>query len=109
MAIFWDQVHHPYFTAFFELTVAARTDRSLLAVMAPCQEALEARSLELAQELFPELDPARLRLGLALSQAIMESLALQLIRRKPNELDTRLIDYLEQQIQALYGISLPAG
>ncbi|HEY8351167.1 MAG TPA: TetR/AcrR family transcriptional regulator [Sphingomonadales bacterium] len=102
--IFWKQVNHPYFIAFFELTVAARTDKSLLEMLAPCQKALEERGLELAQALFPEVDRDRLALGLALSQAVMESLAFQRIRRQPTEADKRLIAYLEEQIRSLYGL-----
>lgn len=106
--IFWKQVNHPYFIAFFELTVAARTDKALLEMLAPCQQALDERGLELAEALFPELERERLALGLALSQAVMESLAFQRIRRQPRETDKKLIEYLEQQIRALYNLEASA-
>lgn len=101
---FWKQVSHPYFIAFFELTVAARTDKGLLEILAPCQQALDERGLDLAQALFPEVDRNRLALGMALSQGIIEHLAVQRIQRKSSELDRRLLEYLEQQIRELYGL-----
>ncbi len=102
--IFRDQVNHPYFIAFFELTVAARTDTTLLDMLRPCQEALEARGLELATSLFPEVSPDRIALGMALSQAVMENIALQHLSRNSNATDDRLIEFLEHQISDLYNL-----
>ncbi|RME67063.1 MAG: TetR/AcrR family transcriptional regulator, partial [Alphaproteobacteria bacterium] len=101
---YWQQVNHPYFIAFFELTVAARTDKMLHAMLAPCQDALDARGLELAQALFPQVARERLTIGLALSQAVVEYLALQHMRRAPNALDDRLIAHLSHHIRAFYGL-----
>ncbi|HSN70917.1 MAG TPA: TetR/AcrR family transcriptional regulator, partial [Steroidobacteraceae bacterium] len=38
---YWQQVRHPMFVAFFELTVAARTDTELAAILKPAQEAFD--------------------------------------------------------------------
>lgn len=102
--VFWKQVNHPYFIAFFELTVAARTDKALLDTLAPCLRGLDERGVDLAQSLFPELDRDRLALGMALSQGVIEHLALQQIQQNPAASDLRLIQYLEQQITRLYGL-----
>jgi AcrR family transcriptional regulator len=100
--VFWKQVHHPYFIAFFELTVAARTDKALLETLAPCLQALDERGLDLAEALFPNVDRSRLALGMALSQGIIEHLALQHIQQKSDRNDKSLISYLEHQIRILY-------
>ena len=38
---YWTHVKHPWFVAFFELAVAARTDKELAAILFPAQEAFE--------------------------------------------------------------------
>ena len=103
--VYWQQINHPYFIAFFELTVAARTDENLLKILLPYQEALNSRGLELAGKLFPEVPRETLSLGLAMSQAVMEYLALQRIRSTQTETDKRLIEFMEQEIRSLYDIT----
>jgi AcrR family transcriptional regulator len=102
--LFWSQVGHPYFIAFFELAVAARTDKALNAAVTPCLQALDARGLELAQSLFSEVDHDRLVLGITLSRAVLEYLTQQHSQQKSDASDRRQIEYLKQQLSALYGI-----
>lgn len=108
LEIYWQQARHPYFIAFFELSVAARTDKSLQAMLTPYQQALEARSLELARQLFPDVAPERLAIGLALSQAVIEHLALQHMAQKDNPLDAPLLTHMQNHIRAFYGLDGPA-
>jgi len=50
---YWAHVKHPWFVAFFELAVAARTDKDLAAILFPAQEAFEREFYETSLDLFP--------------------------------------------------------
>ncbi len=108
LEIFAAQAQHPYFIAFFELSVAARTDKTLHALLAPCQQTLEARSLELARRLFPQVSDQRLEIGLGLSQAVIEHLALRQMSRDATAADDALLQHLHLHIRAFYGLDAEA-
>jgi AcrR family transcriptional regulator len=101
---YWEHVNHPYFIAFFELIVAARTDTDLHAVMAPLHERFEQATFDHALGLFPELTEKqdRLRVGLQLSNALMEHLALNGVFRKPGVLVREARAFLEQTLRSYY-------
>ena len=75
-------VQHPMFVAFFELSVAARTDEELRAILQPVQgEAFD--------------------LALDLAESIMEGIAVsQLTHHEPRNVD-RLLEYLEKCLREL--------
>ena len=74
---YWTHVRHPMFVAFFELSVAARTDRELAAILLPAQEAFEREWYRTALEVFPEWEGRedKFDLALDLSRYVMEGLS----------------------------------
>ncbi len=101
---YWKQVSGETFTAFHELALAARTDSDLSRILAPAQEEFRARWYREAIDMFPEWqdDRARFDLALALSQNVLEGMA---INRLTHGLDAKMVEPilsdLERQIEAL--------
>ena len=101
---YWDQLLRPNFIAFQELAVAARTDKELASILEPIRIEFRDRWHELAIQLFPEWqrDLVRFRLALALSQNLLEGMA---INRLTHGLDEGMIEdllaNLERQILEL--------
>jgi AcrR family transcriptional regulator len=101
---YWKQVSSQTFTAFHELAIAARTDRELASILVPAQDEFRTRWYHQAIELFPEWqgDRAHFDLALALSQNVLEGMALNRLTYGLNEqmVEPILVD-LERQIEAL--------
>ncbi len=101
---YWKQVSSQTFTAFHEMAMAARTDADLAGILIPAQEEFRKRWYQQAIELFPEwqADRARFDLALALSQNVLEGMA---INRLTHGLDGQMVEPilvdLERQIEAL--------
>ncbi len=101
---YWRQVSGQTFTAFHELALAARTDRDLAGILVPAQEEFRRRWYGEAIEMFPEWqdDKARFDLALALSQNVLEGMA---INRLTHGLDENMVEPiladLERQIEAM--------
>lgn len=102
---YWAHVRHPMFVAFFELSVAARTDRELAAILLPAQEAFESEWYRTAVELFPEWEgrAEKFDLGFDLSRYVMEGMAVSFLTHKETERDKRLLRYLEEKLRELMG------
>jgi AcrR family transcriptional regulator len=100
---FWDHVRHPMFVAFFELSVAARTDPELAGILSPTQEAFEREWYRTAKELFPEWDGRgdRFDIALDLTRYVMEGMAISFLTHKDGERDKRVLEYLAQKLQEL--------
>ena len=81
---------HPLFVAFFELAVAARTERELAAILAP------------AHEVFADWRERGLKLELALdpSRTTIEGMALGLLMRRDPGRDRRLPGDLDGRLRA---------
>lgn len=81
---FWAQVNHPLYMAFFELSVASRTDQELAAILRPAEERFNEQYMAMAAELFPEWSerPETLRLALNLSRFLLEGIAVDLVARE---------------------------
>lgn len=101
---YWDQLASPSFTAFHELSIAARTDQGLARILEPAQTEFRERRYALSFDAFPEWQKNRANfdLALALSQQTIEGMA---INRLVHGLDEAMIEplltNLERQIQAL--------
>ena len=101
---YWRQIQKPAFIAFHELAVAARTNAELAAVLMPLQVEFRERFNQLAVQLYPEwqASPQRFALAMAVSQATMEGMAVNLLT---GAMDTALVepllDSLEEQMHAL--------
>lgn len=97
-------VSHPLFVAFYELAVAARTDKELEVILRPAQEAFYRAWYDLAADLFPEWQSNRRKFILALNfvQSTLEGLA---IRKLSSDISQReeedLFRYLEECLQGL--------
>jgi AcrR family transcriptional regulator len=104
---YWRHVNHPMFVAFFELSVAARTDKELETILRPAQAAFDDAWYQTAQELFPEWqsDPEAFDVALELTRYVMEGMAVNFLTHEKTKRDERVLAYLEQQLRALR----PAG
>jgi AcrR family transcriptional regulator len=109
---YWKQVSGQTFTAFHELALAARTDRDLAEILMPAQEEFRQRWYREAIDMFPEWqdDRAQFDLALALSQNVLEGMA---INRLTHGLDEKMIEPiladLERQIEAMKPVKAGKG
>jgi AcrR family transcriptional regulator len=101
---YWDQLSSPSFTAFHELSIAARTDLGLARILEPAQAEFRERRYALSIDAFPEWQKNRSNfdLALALSQQTIEGMAInRLVHGLDQAMVEPLLTNLEQQIQAL--------
>jgi AcrR family transcriptional regulator len=100
---YWQHVRHPMFVAFFELAVAARTDSELAAILRPAQEAFEEEWHRTAREVFTEWHTSNTNFDLALdlTRYVLEGMAISFLVHKENELDRRVLAYLEDKLREL--------
>jgi AcrR family transcriptional regulator len=101
---YWDQLSSPSFTAFHELSIAARTDQGLAQILEPAQAAFRERRYVLSIEAFPEWQKNRTNfdLALALSQQTIEGMAInRLVHGLDEAMVEPLLTNLERQIQDL--------
>ncbi|HKJ15937.1 MAG TPA: TetR/AcrR family transcriptional regulator [Xanthomonadales bacterium] len=100
---YWAHVNHPIYVAFFELSVAARTDEDLRNILRPAQLAFDKEWYEIAREVFPEWqsDPEAFDLALDLCQQLMEGMAISRFTHAREDDKEVLLNYLEQKIREL--------
>ncbi|MDJ0941712.1 MAG: TetR/AcrR family transcriptional regulator [Woeseiaceae bacterium] len=100
---YWQHATHPIFVAFFELSVAARTDKELEAILRPAQTAFDEEWYKTAQELFPEWqsDKEAFDLALSLVQHLMEGIAVSYMTHPRQHNLDRLREYLEDRLREL--------
>ena len=100
---YWEHVNHPLFVAFFELSVAARHDEELAAILHPAQARFDDEWYRAAHELYPEWqsDPAIFDFALGLSQKLMEGAAVSLLMHPRRQDEDQFLSFLEAQIRAL--------
>jgi AcrR family transcriptional regulator len=103
---YWAHVRHPMFVAFFELAVAARTDKQLASILRPAQEAFERQWYASALELFPEWKGKGEKFDLAfdLSRYVLEGMAISFLTQKETERDKRVLNYLDEKLKELAGL-----
>jgi len=84
-------VKHPLFVAFFELAVAARTDRQLAAILRPAQQSFEREWFDATLESYPEWRGRgdSFALALDLSRYVLEGMAINHLTHKETERDRR--------------------
>lgn len=104
---YWKHVNHPLFVAFFELSVASRHDKELRSILIPAQKKFDKEWYDQALESFPEWkrDPEAFKLVMALSQTLMEGIAISHLTHPRRGQEQDLLQFLEEQIRAL----LPDG
>jgi AcrR family transcriptional regulator len=107
---YWQHVRHPMFVAFFELAVAARTDKELADILKPAQEGFEREWYQAAVELFPEWKGSgdNFELGFDLARYVMEGMAISFLTHKETERDKRVLAYLEEKLKELAGLARSA-
>ena len=100
---YWQQVNHPLFLAFFELSVAARHDAELRKILRPAQERFDKEWYTVCQEAFPEWqdDADAFSLAMSLSQTLVEGIAISHLMHPRDRNDEQLLAFLEQQIRVL--------
>lgn len=100
---YWEHVRHPTFVAFFELTVAARSDPQLYAILEPAQAAFYDEWYRTATEAFPEWQSDReaFNLALDLSRYLLEGMAVSSLTHAEPAREQHLLEYLENQLRLL--------
>jgi AcrR family transcriptional regulator len=100
---YWEHVRHPLFVAFFELAVAARTDRELAEILRPAQESFEREWYQASLEIFPEWRGKGENFDLAfdLARYVLEGMAVSSLTHKQTDRDKRLLDYLDSKLKEL--------
>lgn len=100
---YWTHVNHPIYVAFFELSVAARTDPELRKILRPAQLAFDQEWYLTARDLFPEWqsNPEVFDLALNLTQQLMEGMAISFLTHARGDDKQQLLDYLEQKLREL--------
>ncbi|HEU4531714.1 MAG TPA: TetR/AcrR family transcriptional regulator, partial [Steroidobacteraceae bacterium] len=99
---YWAHAKHPMFVAFFELSVAARTDPELAAILRPAQEAFEREWHRTALEVFPDWPKGEeFDLALDLSHYLLEGMAISFLVHKETERDKRVVQYLGEKLKEL--------
>ena len=100
---YWSHVNHPIYVAFFELSVAARTDPELREILRPAQLAFDQEWYTTAREVFPEWqsDPRAFDLALNLTQQLMEGMAISYFTHAREDNKQLLLDFLEEKLREL--------
>jgi AcrR family transcriptional regulator len=100
---YWSHVKHPMFVAFFELSVAARTDEELAEILRPAQESFERDLNKTTLEVFPEWhgNQEAFEIALDLSRYLLEGMAISFLTHKETERDIRVLQYLEDKLREL--------
>lgn len=100
---YWEHVNHPIYVAFFELSVAARTDPELRDILRPAQRAFDNEWYSTARDLFPEWqsDPEAFDLALNLTQQLMEGMAISFLTHAREDNKQHLLDFLEAKLREL--------
>jgi AcrR family transcriptional regulator len=102
--IYWRQVQKPTFIAFQELALAARTNPDLAAILHPMQVEFRKKFNTESVQLFPEWqsDPVSFESAMALSQTVLEGMAVNLLTGALDEaMVDPLLDLLEEKIRAM--------
>lgn len=101
---YWSQLLRPTNIAFLELSVAARSDKELSAILEPARQEFRERWHELAIQLFPDWQarPDNFRLALGLAQNMLEGMAINRLTHGLEESEVEeLLAYVERQIVSL--------
>ena len=100
---YWAHVNHPIYVAFFELSVAARTDPELRNILRPAQRAFDQEWYVTARDLFPgwQSSPEAFDLALNLTQQLMEGMAISFLTHARGDDKQQLLDYLEAKLREL--------
>ncbi len=100
---YWRDVRHPMFVAFFELVVAARTDRELSEILEPAQRAFDREWHRTAREVFTEwkVDDSTFDVALDLSRYVIEGMAISNLMNRQDGRDEKVLDYLEEKLREL--------
>ena len=103
LQMYWQHAHHPTFVAFFELSVAARTDAKLKAILRPAQKAFDDEWRRVAAELLPEwqTDKGVFELALDLTRYVLEGMAVNILTHEETERKQQLLEYLEYILRRL--------
>jgi hypothetical protein len=101
---YWRQLQKPGFIAFHELALAARTNSDLAAILHPMQDEFSQRFNMLAAQLYPswQKEPKSFRLAMALSQTMMEGMAVALLTGALSKAMVEpLLTQLEERLSAM--------
>ncbi len=100
---YWHHANHAIYVAFFELSVAARTDSELREVLRPAQRAFDEEWYQTACDLFPDwlVDRNAFDLALSLCQQLIEGMAIGSLTHARKENHEVLLNYLEDRVREL--------
>lgn len=100
---FWEQANRPMYAVFLELSVAARTDPELAAILEPAEAAFERELRRTSIELFPEWRDLgeNFDLGFDLLVSVMDGCAVSFLKRRDRAPKRRILRYLEARLDEL--------
>jgi len=100
---YWEQANHPMYAVFLELSVAARTDPELAAILEPAEAAFERELRRTAIELFPEWRDLgeNFDLGFDLLVSVMDGCAVSFLKHRDQAPKKRVLCYLEARLDEL--------
>ncbi len=105
---YWRQLQKPAFVAFHELALAARTNHDLAGILHPLQIEFRERFYAEGMRLYPEwqADPAKFALAMALSQTMMEGMAINLLT---GAMDPAMVEPMLHLVEAQVAAMRPAA
>jgi AcrR family transcriptional regulator len=100
---YWEQANHPMYAVFLELSVAARTDPELAAILGPAEAAFERELRRTSMELFPEWRDLgeNFDLGFDLLISVMDGCAVSFLKHRDRAPKRRVLRYLEARLDEL--------
>lgn len=106
----WQHVNHPLFMVFIDLSLAARRDHELDAILRPAQETFRRECYFAALELFPEWVERReqLRTAIDLALYMMEGMVLDNLS-SGGERAGQLLDFLTEELNVLLTNDVQTG
>jgi len=102
--VYWKHLHSKLFTAYHELTVAARTDPELEKIMRKATRQFEQEWLENNKKIFPEWADKGPLLDLAmdLTQFVLEGMALNKLSYDVKSRQEHILAYLKARLREIY-------
>lgn len=102
--VYWKHLHTRYFVAYHELTVAARTDKELNAVMKKAARKFEERWQQAILDVFPEWQDTGplIQLAMDVCQFSFEGMALNKLSHDAQARQKLLVDYIKSRVRDMF-------
>ena len=101
--LYWKHLTSPYFVAFHELTVAARTDPELEKILIPSVKEFEKEWFETTKQLFPEWEGTGelFLLAMDITQFLLEGMSINTMFIRNPKRSERIRNYLKVRLREI--------